>query len=74
MEVIDTGRVTSQHTKMTKTERLEWLKKRHEQFEETTDAVLPFHRRDVEEEASLMESVLEERRDRQSNGGLTSDE
>jgi len=59
---------------MTREERLQWLKKRHEQFEEAADGVIPFRRRDVEEEAELMESVLEERRDRRANKGLTSDE
>jgi hypothetical protein len=59
---------------MTKKEQLKYMRKRFPELDEAVDAVLPVTKRDIEEEASLMESVLEERRNRRANGGLTSDE
>ncbi len=59
---------------MTKAERREWIKKRHE-LHEIVDAVLPATKQDIEEEAGLMESFGEFTRDKNSlKKVLTSDE
>jgi hypothetical protein len=63
---------------MTKLESMTYLKRKLEQQraeESVSDAIIPFSKRDVNEELELMDSFNEHRRDKKtSKNNLTSDE
>lgn len=59
--------------KLTKEERLEYMKKRFPILEEMTDAVIPVGKQDIKEELDLMDAVREHLREEQTFQELTSD-
>jgi hypothetical protein len=60
---------------MTKSERLEYIKRKMTEMETVTDAVIPPSKRDIREELELMDSFQEHQRDKKKlKNHLTSDE
>ena len=60
---------------MTKTEQLEYMRKRFPQMDEISDAVIPVSKQDILETVAELDSFREFQRDRQTSmEGLNSDE
>lgn len=60
---------------MTKSERLEYIRRRYTELDSIADAVLPVTRHDIADEATRMDSFIEhERETSKATEALTSDE
>lgn len=61
------------NSKLTKAERLEYMRRRFPVLDEQADAVIPVTKYDLKDELDLIDAVREHTRDEQTNQELTSD-